>query len=123
MKLCYFNDYRLGVIKGDNVVDVTDASFAQILELSRSVPVVVDLWAEWCGPCKMLIPVLNELATEYAGKVKIAKVNVDQAGMLASQYNVQSIPALFFFKGGQVVAQMVGARSKKDLKAQLDQIA
>jgi thioredoxin 1 len=71
----------------------------------------------------MLIPVLNELATEYAGKVKIAKVNVDQAGMLAGQYGVQSIPALFFFKGGQVVAQMVGARSKKDLKAQLDQIA
>ena len=83
----------------------------------------MDFWAEWCGPCKMLIPVLNELATEYAGKVKIAKVNVDQAGMLAGQYGVQSIPALFFFKGGQVVAQMVGARSKKDLKAQLDQIA
>jgi thioredoxin 1 len=105
-----------------NIVNVTEASFEADV-LKSTVPVLVDFWAEWCGPCKMLIPVLNELATEYAGKVKIAKVNVDQAGMLASQYNVQSIPALFFFKGGQVVAQMVGARSKKDLKAQLDQIA
>ncbi|PHX93331.1 MAG: thioredoxin [Pedosphaera sp.] len=105
-----------------NIVNVTEASFEADV-LKSTVPVLVDFWAEWCGPCKMLIPVLNELATEYAGKVKIAKVNVDQAGMLAGQYGVQSIPALFFFKGGQVVAQMVGARSKKDLKAQLDQIA
>ena len=106
----------------EHIVHVTDATFEnQVLQSSH--PVLVDYWAEWCGPCKMLIPVLNELATEYAGKVKIAKVNVDQAGMLAGQYGVQSIPALFFFKGGQVVAQMVGARSKKDLKAQLDQIA
>ena len=106
----------------EHIVHVTDATFEnQVLQSSH--PVLVDYWAEWCGPCKMLIPVLNELATEYAGKVKIAKVNVDHAGMLAGQYGVQSIPALFFFKGGQVVAQMVGARSKKDLKAQLDQIA
>ena len=104
-----------------NIVNVTEASFEADV-LKSATPVLVDFWAEWCGPCKMLIPVLNELATEYAGKVKIAKVNVDQAGMLASQYGVQSIPALFFFKGGQVVAQVVGVRSKKDLKAQLDQI-
>ncbi|MBI5802082.1 MAG: thioredoxin [Verrucomicrobia bacterium] len=105
-----------------NIVNVTEASFeAEVLK--STTPVLVDFWAEWCGPCKMLLPVLNELSTEYSGKVKIAKVDVDKNGMLAGQYGIQSIPALLFFKGGQVVAQVVGVRSKKDLKAQLDQIA
>ena len=103
------------------ILNVTAASFEADV-LKSTLPVLVDFWAEWCGPCKMLIPVLNELATEYAGKAKIAKINVDQDGALAGQFGVQSIPALFFFKGGQVVAQVVGVRSKKDLKAQLDQL-
>ncbi|MFM8470701.1 MAG: thioredoxin [Limisphaerales bacterium] len=105
-----------------SIVNVSEASFEADV-LKSATPVLVDFWAEWCGPCKMLLPVLNELSTEYAGKVKIAKVNVDQNGMLASQYGIQSIPALLFFKGGQVVGQTVGVRSKKDLKAQLDQLA
>ncbi len=105
-----------------NIVNVSEASFETDV-LKSATPVLVDFWAEWCGPCKMLLPVLNELSTEYAGKVKIAKVNVDQNGQLAAQYGIQSIPALLFFKGGQVVGQTVGVRSKKDLKAQLDQLA
>ena len=105
-----------------NVINVSEASFDADVIKSQT-PVLVDFWAEWCGPCKMLLPVLNELSTEYAGKVKIAKVNVDQNGMLAAQYGISSIPALLFFKGGQVVGQTVGVRSKKDLKAQLDQLA
>ena len=109
-------------MSGTDIKHVTDDSFEPDV-LKSDVPVLVDYWAEWCGPCKMLLPVLNELSTEYAGKVKIAKVNVDQCGMLASQFGIQSIPALLFFKGGQVVGQTVGVRSKKDLKAQLDQLA
>ncbi|NBR85112.1 MAG: thioredoxin [Verrucomicrobia bacterium] len=105
-----------------NIVNVSEASFEADV-LKSTTPVLVDFWAEWCGPCKMLLPVLNELSTEYAGKVKIAKVNVDQNGQLAAQYGISSIPALLFFKGGQVVGQTVGVRSKRDLKAQLDQLA
>jgi len=103
-------------------ISVTAETFDSIITAAK-VPVLVDFWAEWCGPCKMLLPVLNELSTEFAGKVKIAKVNVDQNVMLAAQYGISSIPALLFFKGGQVVGQTFGVRSKKDLKAQLDQLA
>jgi len=105
-----------------NIINVSEATF-EIEVLKSTTPVVVDFWAEWCGPCKMLMPVLNELSTDYAGKVKIAKVNVDQNGMLAGQYGITGIPALIFFKGGQPVGQVVGVRSKKDLKAQFDQLA
>ena len=106
----------------ENIVIATESNFNdQVLQSPQ--PVLVDFWAEWCGPCKMIAPVLDELATEYGGKVKIAKVNIDEHQNLAAQYRVTAIPTLLVFKGGQVVEQMVGAKSKRDLKASLDKAA
>ncbi|MEI7728843.1 MAG: thioredoxin [Verrucomicrobiota bacterium] len=102
-----------------NIVIITDKNFEQ--EVMKSpVPVLVDFWAEWCGPCKMIAPALDEIAGEYAGKAKIAKVNVDENQTLAAKFNVMSIPALFLVKGGQVIGQAVGAKSKSALKAMID---
>ena len=98
-----------------NLVHLTAANF-QAEVLQSAVPVLVDFWAEWCGPCKMLTPVLDELATEFSGKAKIAKCNVDEAGELATEYRITSIPSLIVFKGGKVVAQAVGARPKKEIQ-------
>ena len=95
-------------------VKVTDASFPQDV-LNSSEPVVVDFWAEWCGPCRMIGPALEEISNEMAGKVKIAKINVDENPQVASQYGIRSIPALMMFKDGQVVAQKIGAAPKGDL--------
>ena len=95
-------------------VKVTDSTFeAEVLQSSE--PVVVDLWAEWCGPCKMIGPSLEEISTEMAGKVKIAKINVDENPNIASQLGVRSIPMLFVFKDGKAVNQKVGAAPKGEL--------
>jgi thioredoxin 1 len=104
-----------------NVVSVNKDNFAQEV-LQSPVPVLVDFWAEWCGPCKMIAPVLDELADEYNGRVKIAKVNIDNEQGLAGQYGVRAIPTLLLFQKGEVAEQIVGLRSKRDLKASFDRV-
>jgi len=103
-------------------VTLTEENFPQEV-LQSPVPVLVDFWAEWCGPCKMVAPILDELAGEYDGKVKVAKVNIDEYQGLASQYGIRAIPTLLIFKDGEVADQIVGLRSKRDFKAKLDRVA
>ena len=93
---------------------VTDQSFEADVLKSKE-PVVVDFWAEWCGPCRMIGPALEEISTEMAGKVKIAKINIDENPQIAAKLGIRSIPTLFIYKDGQKVDQMVGAKPKGDL--------
>ena len=100
----------------DQIVYTSDASF-QTDVLNSDVPVLVDYWAERCGPCKMIAPILDEIAGDYKGKLKIAKVNVDENQQVTQKYGIRSIPTLMIFKGGSVQAQKVGAMSKSQLAA------
>ena len=101
-------------------VKVTDTSFEDEV-LSSDVPVLVDFWAEWCGPCKMIGPALEELSTEYEGKIKIAKVNVDENPGIPGKLGVRGIPALFMFKNGEVISNRTGAAPKASLKGWIDE--
>lgn len=105
-----------------NIVNLTEQNFAEEV-LNSTTPVLVDFWAEWCGPCKMIAPILDEIAVEYDGKVKIGKVNIDNEQGLAAQHGIRAIPTLLIFKNGQVADQIVGLKSKRDLKANLDRVA
>jgi thioredoxin 1 len=100
----------------DNILAVNDGNFdAEVLEASKAQPVMVDFWAEWCRPCHMLAPTVAEIAQDYAGKLKVTKLNVDEAVSSPSRYRVQGIPTLLVFKDGQVVEQIVGAVPKDQI--------
>ncbi|MBN4078621.1 thioredoxin TrxA [Gammaproteobacteria bacterium AH-315-C21] len=102
-----------------NIVHVSDASFDEEV-LNSDTPALVDFWADWCGPCKMIAPILEEIANEYGDKVKIAKFNIDENPATPPRYGIRGIPTLMLFKGGNVEATKVGALSKSQLSAFLD---
>ena len=101
------------------VSQVTDSTFDQEV-LKSTIPVLVDFWAEWCGPCRMVAPVVEEIAKQFQGKVRVVKVDVDNNQRIAAQYSIRSIPSLYLFKGGKLVDQIVGAVPKHQIIAALE---
>jgi thioredoxin 1 len=106
----------------ENILQVTDDTFENEI-LKSELPVLVDFWAAWCGPCRAIAPVVEELAQEFTGKVKVAKMNVDENPQTPGKYGIRAIPTLIFFKGGEVVDQITGAVSKSHLEESLKKIA
>jgi len=113
-------DVKTGGTSNGKPQVVTDASFAQdVISASSSLPVLVDAWAEWCGPCRMIAPVLDQLAAESGGRYKIAKLNVDENPRTSAQFGIRSIPTLLIFKNGKLVDQIVGVQPKQAIAARL----
>lgn len=102
-----------------NTQDFTDANFQNDV-IGSDVPVLVDFWAPWCGPCRMLAPTVDAIATEYTGKIRVGKVNTDENPRVATQYGIQSIPTLMLFKGGNVVKTIMGAQPKERITQMID---
>ncbi|MEW6410792.1 MAG: thioredoxin [Nitrospirota bacterium] len=106
---------------GDLTVKVETSSWEKEV-LNSDILVMVDFWANWCGPCRMIAPIVEEIATEYSGRLKVAKVNTDESPELASRYKIMGIPALLFFKDGKAVDQVIGAVPKSQLKSKIDSL-
>ncbi len=100
-------------------ITLNDGNFEQEV-LNSELPVMVDFWAVWCGPCKVLGPIVDEIAKDYEGKLKVGKVNVDENNLLAGRYGIMSIPTLKFFKGGKMVGELIGAAPKATLEAEIN---
>ena len=105
----------------ENLIEFTDDNFDTEV-LKSNLPVLVDFWAEWCGPCKMIAPIVEEISSDYAGKIKVGKVNVDFNNQVAMQYGIRGIPALLVFKDGAVANQIVGAVPKNNITQILDEV-
>lgn len=103
------------------LLHITDNNFKNEV-LESSLPVLLDFWAPWCGPCRIIAPIIEELAREYDKKIKIGKINVDETHKIATNYGIMSIPTLMFFKNGKVIEQVAGALSKNDLKRKIEEV-
>ncbi|GAW92690.1 thioredoxin [Calderihabitans maritimus] len=106
---------------GNQVLSLTDANFkSEVLQADQ--PVMVDFWAAWCGPCRMIAPVVEQIADDYAGRLKVGKLNVDENGATAAEYGIMSIPTLLFFKNGEVVERVVGYKTKEELSQVVEKV-